>query len=81
MQGPRRVFKSGPAEEAIKWRRHKRGGEPERGSIPPLWGLRREFFCILSASVCIFNGGFMRFGPDFSGFGYDLLLEKIFHVA
>ena len=31
--------------------------------------------------MCVFIGGFMRLGPDFSRFGYDLLLEKIFHVA
>ena len=28
------------------------------------------FFLILSASMCAFNGFFMRFGPDFSRFGH-----------
>ena len=28
---------------------------------------------ILSASMCVFNGGFMRLGPDFSCFGHHLL--------
>ena len=28
-----------------------------------------------------FNRFFMRLGPDFSRFGHDLLLEKIFLVA
>ena len=27
------------------------------------------------------GGGVMRLGPDFSRFGHDLLLEKIFLVA
>ena len=27
--------------------------------------------------MCVFNGSFMRLGPDFSRFGHDLLLEKI----
>ena len=31
--------------------------------------------------MCVFNGGFMRLGPDFSRFGHDILLEKIFLVA
>ena len=30
--------------------------------------------------MCVFNGFFMRLGPDFSPFGHDLLLEKIFLV-
>ena len=28
--------------------------------------------------MCVFNGVFMHLGPDFSPFGHDLLLEKIF---
>ena len=40
-QGRRRVFKSGPAEEAIECRRHERG-ESTRGGLFPLsldgWG-------------------------------------------
>ena len=35
IQGRRRIFKSGPAEEAIECRRHERG-EHERGITPPL---------------------------------------------
>ena len=30
--------------------------------------------------MCVFNGVFMHLGPDFSPFGHDLLLEKIFLV-
>ena len=30
--------------------------------------------------MCVFNGVFMYLGPDFSPFGHDLLLEKIFLV-
>ena len=29
-----------------------------------------EIFLILSASMCAFNGVFMRLGPDFSCFGH-----------
>ena len=39
------------------------------------------FFLILGASMCVFNGVFMQLGPDFSPFGHDLLLEKIFLVT
>ena len=28
--------------------------------------------------MCVFNGVFMHLGPDFSPFGHDFLLEKIF---
>ena len=31
--------------------------------------------------MCVFNGVFMHLGPDFSPFGHDLLLEKIFLVT
>ena len=31
--------------------------------------------------MCFFKLGFMRLGPDFSRFGRNLLLEKIFLVA
>ena len=31
--------------------------------------------------MCVFNGVFMLLGPDFSPFGHDLLLEKIFLVT
>ena len=30
--------------------------------------------------MCFFYGVFMHLGPDFSPFGHDLLLEKIFLV-
>ena len=58
-----------------------RGGEYERGISPPLvrgvlGASPRDFFLILSASMCVFNGGFMRLGPDFSR-----LVTKIFLVA
>ena len=48
-QGRRRVFKSGPAEEAIECRRHERGESTRWGGYSPsrkegLWGLPREFF-------------------------------------
>ena len=50
------------------------GGEDERGIIPPLvrevWGPPPRNFLNLSASMCIFNGFFMRLGPDFSRFGH-----------
>ena len=31
--------------------------------------------------MCVFNGFFMHLGPDFSPFGQNLLLEKIFLVT
>ena len=31
--------------------------------------------------MCVFNGVFMHLGPDFSPFGHNLLLEKIFLVT
>ena len=40
-----------------------------------------SLFLILGASMCVFNGGFMHLGPDFSPFGHDFLLEKIFLVT
>ena len=65
-QGRRRVFKSGPAEEAIECRRH------ERGIIPLSLGgfVGPPPRKVLSASMCVFNGIFMRLGPDFSRFGH-----------
>ena len=39
-----------------------------------------QVFLIMGASMCVFNGFFMHLGPDFSPFGHDLLLEKIFLV-
>ena len=54
LQGRRRVFKSGPAEEATECH----GGEHKREIIPPLvrgvWGASPEK--ILSASMWVFNG-------------------------
>ena len=44
-------------------------------------GSPSSFFSILGASMCVFNGVFMHLGPDFSPFGHDLLLEKIFLVT
>ena len=43
-----------------------------------LGGLPQDFFLILCASMCIFNGFFMHLGPDFSPFGHNLLLERYF---
>ena len=51
-----------------------RVGEHERMlfllSLEGFGGLPREFYLILSASMCVFNGFFMRLGPDFSRFGH-----------
>ena len=44
-------------------------------------GFPPSFFLILGASMCVFNGIFMHLGPDFSPFGHDILLEKIFLVT
>ena len=61
-------------------------GENKRGGLFPsgkgcLRRLPRYFFFILSASIRVLMGGYMRFGQDFSRFGHDLLLEKIFLAA
>ena len=60
LQGRRRVFKSGPTEEAIECRRQERGRAREGDYSPTrkggLGGLPRENFWILSASMCVFNG-------------------------
>ena len=65
----RRVFKSGPVEEAIEGG----GGGHERGNSPPLvrgvWGPPPRTF--LSASMCVFNGDHILF----------VLVTKIFLVA
>ena len=64
-QGRRRIFKSGPMEEAIECRRHERGESTRGGDIPPLFrggGLGaspphpRINFWILSSSLCVSNG-------------------------
>ena len=56
MQGRRRVFESGPAEEIIECWRHESGGVHERGlplSLGELGGLPRENLEIL-ALLCAF---------------------------
>ena len=40
-----------------------------------------KFVINFGRSMCVFNGGFMHLGPDFSPFGHDFLLEKIFLVT
>ena len=57
----------------------------ERGLIPLLTGGFRGsppsfLFFIFGASKCVLMGIFMHLGPDFSPFGHNLLLEKIFLV-
>ena len=61
--------------------------EDMRGGLIPLStgegggeGVSPKFFLILGASMCVFSWFFMHLGPDFSPFGHDLLLEKIFLV-
>ena len=71
-QGRRRVFKSGPAEEAIEPAEGTRGGRAREGDYSPLvrgvWGPPPRK--VLGASMCVFNGIFMCSGPDFSRFGH-----------
>ena len=62
-----------------------RGGESKKGEYFPfrqrvLGVLPQYFFFNLSAPMCVFNVlcVFTRLGPDFSRFGHDFLLEKIF---
>ena len=57
-QGRRRVFKSGPAEEIIECRRHKRVESMGVRGSPP-----RKFW-IFSASMCVLMG-FYAFGTRF----------------
>ena len=71
IQGRRRVFKSGPAEENIECRWHERGTPP---LVRGLGGLPQEIFEFL-ALLCAFLMFFMRLGPDFS---HLFMLEKIF---
>ena len=72
-QGRRRVFKSGPAEEAIECRRHE-SGESTRGDHSPslqgVWGPPPRKFLNFERFYVRFNGFFMRLGPDFSRFGH-----------
>ena len=50
VQGRRRIFKSGPAEEAIEYRRHERGRAREGDYFPSgkggggLWASPKNFF-------------------------------------
>ena len=64
--------------------------EDTRGGLIPLstggggggcLGGLAQFFLILGASMCVFNGVFMHLGPDLGPFGLNLLLEKIFLVT
>ena len=66
LQGRRRVFKSGPAEEIIECRRHERGRAREGGSpiVRGVRGLPREHFEFL-ALLCAFLMGFYAFGTRF----------------
>ena len=71
------------AKRAIRLRRVLK---TQKGGLIPLStggfrGSPPSFFLILGASMCVFNGFFMHSGPDFSPFGHDLLLEKIFLVT
>ena len=72
LQGRRRVFKSGPAEEIIECR-----GESSRWGLPlalmGLGGLPRENFEFL-ALLCAFLMRFYAFGTRFQS---RFLLEKI----
>ena len=61
IQGRRRVFKSGPAEEIIECRRHERGTPP---LVRGLGGLTRENFEFLTL-LCAFLMGFYAFGTRF----------------
>ena len=67
MQGRRRIFKSGPAEEIIECLRHERGESRRGGLALSLWGLGglpRENFEYL-ALLCAFFMGFYAFGDRF----------------
>ena len=44
-----------------------------------LGGLPRDFFGILSASICVFNGVVCVWDRNLVVFGHNLLLEKIFY--
>ena len=70
------------AQRAI--RLHRVPKKREGGLIPlstgGFRGSPQSFFLILGASMCAFNGVFMHLGSDFSPFGHNLLLEKIFLV-
>ena len=77
-QGRRRVFKSGPAEEIIEFRRHERGRAREvTPSLGGLGGLPREKFEFL-ALLCAFLMGFYAFGTRFQS---RVFARKIFLSA
>ena len=67
--------------KARKWGGHERGG----GGILPLlrgvWGPPPRKILNFERFNMRFKWGFMRLGPDFSRFGHNCLLEKIFLVA
>ena len=83
-QGSRRLFKSGPLEEAIKCERPKRGRAQEGGGYFPIAAVGglvppREFFEHFYVRYNrVFLRFFMHLGPDFSCFGHNLLLERYF---
>ena len=62
-----------------------RKGESMRGGISPSYqgvaGPPPRNFLNFERFYVLFKWGFMRLGPDFSRFGHNLLLEKIFLVA
>ena len=79
LQSRRRVFKSGPAEETIECEKHERGIFPLH--VRGVWGPPPRKLLNFERFYVRFKWSFMRLGPDFSRFGHDLLLEKIFLVA
>ena len=69
------------AQRAI--RSHRVPKTREGGLIPLSTGVLGDlphFFFNFGRFHVSFNGGYMHLGPDFSPFGHDLLLEKIFLV-
>ena len=84
-QGRRRVFKSGPAEEAGECRRHERE-EHESPFFRGFWGASPEKIFGLLALLCAFLTVFLCiWDPDFSRFGHkdipcrvrDQMLDEI----
>ena len=54
-----------------------RGGSAREWDDSPFRLGPENFFLILSASMCVFNGGFMRLGPDFSRFGHKDFFRRV----